>query len=424
MQTAIQFLLAFYSSTFFQASSQETLRYPLSNPVGVKIEKVEVSLKQQSDGWPNIYVLMSSVTYRFTHGPGKVDTLIVITPYGRGAQPFNQAEPTPNNYQYSLTVSGALPGRATPPDSMQVTIGLKGTFREMRLFANDTDFSWSYTTWVRTERIPMPQPPLPDIAGTYDSVAVAGYVIKGSVEAPYTEDERSVITISKDGHLLREFPNVPIDPDWNNFKVESLLGKGSKQLIIEQYSGGAHCCWTYFILDLSANLHVIYDDSIYSDLERDMVFKDIDGDGVTEIIRPVGIFDYFAYLSHVESPFPLVVLKYSDERHRYAVANKLFKKFLMSGMDESIAAVRECHSDTSSDKAADTSETCYSPERARGDRCFPEILSVMLQYIYAGDRDTGWAFFDKWYSGIDKEDMRTKIHLALAGTPVYTELYK
>jgi len=52
------------------------------------------------------------------------------------------------------------------------------------------------------------------------------------------------------------------------------------------------------------------------------------------------------------------------------------------------------------------------------------VLQVVINYVYAGQRDTGWNFFDKWYSLGDKEDMKKKIQDVLAESKIYQELYR
>ncbi|RPJ62490.1 MAG: hypothetical protein EHM23_02965 [Acidobacteria bacterium] len=53
--------------------------------------------------------------------------------------------------------------------------------------------------------------------------------------------------------------SVRDDSDWLNFAVFDLLGNGSKQLIIEEYTGAAHCCWQQAIYELAAEPKLIYE---------------------------------------------------------------------------------------------------------------------------------------------------------------------
>jgi len=46
--------------------------------------------------------------------------------------------------------------------------------------------------------------------------------------------------------------------DFLNFAVFDLLASGRRQLIIEDFSGGAHCCWEQEIYDLAAEPKLIY----------------------------------------------------------------------------------------------------------------------------------------------------------------------
>ncbi|MBK9118782.1 MAG: hypothetical protein IPM18_04160 [Phycisphaerales bacterium] len=93
---------------------------------------------------------------------------------------------------------------------------------------------------------------------------------------------------------------------------QDVTGTGSPSLIVVDYSGGAHCCWTYYVLDLAPPRIVAVLDTTTAGY-----FDDLDDDGVYEFITADPTFDYWN-ASHAESPFPRVVLAFRAGRYRLA----------------------------------------------------------------------------------------------------------
>jgi len=80
------------------------------------------------------------------------------------------------------------------------------------------------------------------------------------IERRLTAQKIPEIRLLRKGALVRSLVNeVDSDylRDYNQFGLFPLLSPNSKQLIIQQYSGGAHCCTSYrFYLDIGASLEV------------------------------------------------------------------------------------------------------------------------------------------------------------------------
>jgi hypothetical protein len=86
---------------------------------------------------------------------------------------------------------------------------------------------------------------------------------------------------------------------------EDVNGDGSADVVFEGYSGGAHCCWTYYIVSLGESPKLLA--QFYN--ERGAAFVRNTGTGHMEIATLDGGFDYFDSLSHAETPFPSVYLR-------------------------------------------------------------------------------------------------------------------
>ena len=81
-------------------------------------------------------------------------------------------------------------------------------------------------------------------------------------------------------------------------------GDGSPDLVLESYSGGVHCCWTYYFISLGIKPGLI----LKLENNRDIGFYKAKN-GTVEMVTLDGAFDYFDEVCHACSPFPLVHLR-------------------------------------------------------------------------------------------------------------------
>ncbi len=103
--------------------------------------------------------------------------------------------------------------------------------------------------------------------------------------------------------------NVFLSEDDISFEILSdskdINGDGIPDLVLEAYSGGAHCCWTYYIVSLGSPPGLI----TKFENKRAASFVIDEKSGATEIVTLDGAFDYFDGLCHACTPFPLVYLR-------------------------------------------------------------------------------------------------------------------
>lgn len=82
---------------------------------------------------------------------------------------------------------------------------------------------------------------------------------------------------------------------------------GQLEAVVEYRSGGAHCCYTYLIYK-KAKTKLKLIGSIYLGDSSEPVFKDMDNDGVMEMLALDSRLAYFGGLCFACSPFlPLIV---------------------------------------------------------------------------------------------------------------------
>jgi hypothetical protein len=179
-----------------------------------------------------------------------------------------------------------------------------------------------------------------------------------------------------------------------------IFGEGHPALVLEGWSGGAHCCWTYSIVDLGAKPSILPD--IGNEI-RFFFFKDRSR-GRYRVLTYDGAFDYFDDMCHACSPLPKVVLevnngKLRDVSSQYVAAydHDIAKAMREWEFADDGEAFRDCKS------AADPeAKAQYQDARGAG-------LEVVLSYLYSGRDRQAWQALDELWPVSDKERMKKLI---------------
>jgi hypothetical protein len=242
-----------------------------------------------------------------------------------------------------------------------------------------------------------------------DMLSVAGYSVERSFD-PRTKLSSAII--KRGGKVLARFRNGGLGKESTEFGLFPFLGRDSKQLVILQYTGGAHCCWIYKIYELTPRLRSLFDGEDYGidSIGYTLTPVDIDKDGQYEFTQAVMTFDYF-HLSHASSVFPTAVFAYDRRKRKYLPANRRFSDYLLQGIEEDIKNANSV--------AAKSNPAVIDWGR---EKYLSAMLKVMTKYIYAGKEAAGWEFFDREYKLNDKAKLRSDIRKALENDPIYQAL--
>lgn len=253
---------------------------------------------------------------------------------------------------------------------------------------------------------------LSEVLAGEDAISHAGYVVTKTAVTDKGEDYW-VATVTRNGVPQGNFGAARVK--WMiDFGLFPVLGGDENQLVIQIFSGGAHCCYSYRIIDLTPDFRVIYDSDEYSGaVGYDLKPMDMEGDGILEFTQTIMTFDYFDRLSHARSPLPTVVFKYDTKRHTYLPANNLFPGYVLDGIDDFKAEAEKLGAEAPATATYDDSSGEY----------LSAMLNVVLRYIYAGERRQAWAFYEMEYKAPDKAAMQTKLQQALDSDPVYRATY-
>jgi hypothetical protein len=235
------------------------------------------------------------------------------------------------------------------------------------------------------------------------------------IECKLTGQAVPEIRLSRKGKLIRSLVNeVDSDylRDYNRFGLFPLLSPNSKELIVEQYSGGAHCCTSYRFYELGSEPLLLYDSDDYP-VGYEPFFTDLDADGVYEFSQPLLTFDYFDSCSHADSAFPVAIFNFDAKSRRYKPANRAFAREILKELPRYEKELNEFR------KAHKPSEEVPVHGEYLG-----KVLQVLVTYLYAGKIQQGWAFFEREYQLPDKAKIRQEIEDELAKDTVYLAVAK
>ncbi|HMF57801.1 MAG TPA: hypothetical protein VK619_15770 [Pyrinomonadaceae bacterium] len=224
----------------------------------------------------------------------------------------------------------------------------------------------------------------------------------------------STATIKKGRRVLAILRNGWFLEDSTRIGLFSFLGGDNKQLIVEQYTGGAHCCWIYKIYNLSTDFRLLFDGTRYGidEVGYELNLVDIDHDGRYEFTQSEMAFDYF-HMSHAVSRFPTVVFAYDERAREYRPANARFAEYVLRGIEQDIEEVKKLNG-----------QTLPADESFVREKIFSAVIQVLLKYIYSGRETEGWSFYDRNYKLSDREQMRAEIKKQLKSSIIYNSIYR
>ncbi|MBN1287771.1 MAG: hypothetical protein JXB47_20395 [Anaerolineae bacterium] len=206
-----------------------------------------------------------------------------------------------------------------------------------------------------------------------------------------------ITTLETPGGVIDQFD---LATALNGLSGVDITGEGNPDVIIERFTGGAHCCFSMVVYDLgevaTKVLHT-------RDSECGGRFEDLDGDGVFEFLTCDDVFAY-AYCPYVSSPFAKVIMQYNPDVREYIPAGAAFADRYAADIAEHTALAEN----TAPGEMGEWDET---------NKC--SALPVVLDYLYSGQTEQAWAEFERLYLFEDAEAFRAEIEEAL----IFSDLY-
>jgi hypothetical protein len=183
-----------------------------------------------------------------------------------------------------------------------------------------------------------------------------------------------IATVSVDGTVLAM---VEMARDFGELTGRDITGDGSPDLIIETYSGGAHCCFSTLVYQLGSHLTKALETPLSN---CGVSFEDLDGDGVFEVITCDDSFAY-TYCPYAATPAVKVILRYNPGQG-YLPASPQYEAWYADDVAYHTAMAREAVPGELGEW--DSSTKCA-------------VLPLVLDFLYTGQPERAWEAMAAWY---------------------------
>ena len=196
--------------------------------------------------------------------------------------------------------------------------------------------------------------------------------------------------------------------------VGDVDGDGREELILESYSGGAHCCFSYLIFSLGEAPALM---ARFEALDSGAMLKDDDGDGIIEFHSQDMAFAYFGAPFATSVRVPIVVVYDNGAFH---LAEHFMRRPAPSE-DEWEKRAGGVRADSGNKEVMDM--TFDSEEWGRVP---PSLWRNMLDFIYSGNGELAWEFLDELWPGDKpgKDAFRKDFEAQLARSAYYDDILK
>jgi len=227
------------------------------------------------------------------------------------------------------------------------------------------------------------------------SKQLQGYILKieQKKDIKYEDYQCRASVISPGGKVIFQADDSGME--LNKITGKDLNGDGRPDAVFEGYSGGAHCCWTYWIVSLGDRPGLIQK----IENETAASFQDINKDGRIEIRTLDGAFDYFDSMAHAYTPFPTVIFRL-EGRTLKDVGYECKDVY-----DRDIAKMRS-ELDPS---ALDRFRTGKNINDGELDETISTVLTIVLDYLYSGREQAAWQALREMWPSYDVPRIRKKI---------------
>jgi hypothetical protein len=186
--------------------------------------------------------------------------------------------------------------------------------------------------------------------------------------------------------------------------MTDITGEGLPDLVISEYTGGAHCCLFLHVFELGPEFRLIQTINVkHSDLAY---FKNLDEDPALELPMNDWTFAYW-HAAFADSPAPDVILKYGGRKYEMAAD-------LMRRPARGTQELNELAADIIS-----------SPEWEDDYERVPvRLWAEMLDLIYTGNMAQAWILLDlAWPEGVEgKQEFLDAFKAQLQTSPFWQDI--
>lgn len=205
---------------------------------------------------------------------------------------------------------------------------------------------------------------------------------KQNPQKPLGIESSKAIIKDLNGNIKAEIQDVIIEPDpkenisgWVPGTLLDLDKDGLEDLVLKNFSGGAHCCFTYQIYSLGKVLKKLGELKLM-DCGENIKLQDLNGDGLWEILTCNAKFTYLKNLPYSQSPFPPQVFGLINGK--YVNIDKQNIKIFDEDIAEQKRNLVESYSDST-------------------------VIQIVLNYLLSGRESQAWQEFEQLYTSANKE---------------------
>ena len=252
------------------------------------------------------------------------------------------------------------------------------------------------------EKIPVPPPALSP-GGSYrleDEVLIGAYGIRYWHNTDSQTGFDDIVFIEKTGI---ESIKIETASEIAPLTGADINGDGYPEVIIETYTGGAHCCFGTQVYSLGETPTLILKKP---ESNAGGLFQDLDGDRIYEFVTYDDIFAY-QYCPYVSSPFVKVIMVYDAKKESYLPSSPNFpEEYTDDIAEDTIGAERVARANVSESGEWDETTKC-------------SVLPLVLDYIYLGDLETARSELDRVYTFDDLDQFWNEVMLIIQDSPLY-----
>jgi len=180
-------------------------------------------------------------------------------------------------------------------------------------------------------------------------------------------------------------------------------GDGFPDLIVSDWSGGAHCCYTTSVYSVGDEPKEIL--ALSTGNCGPGEFEDLDGDGTLELVTCDDQFGY-TYCTFADSPFPRVVYAYDRARGAYTPATPRYAAHFRNELATSL-------------EQAQTWMAAAGGKDPGLDKC--RLLRPALGLMYSGRFDDGLVLIRGLYRGADRDAFERDLVARVRQSPLWVE---
>ena len=206
-----------------------------------------------------------------------------------------------------------------------------------------------------------------------------------------TAKYETTFTIKKNGKKIYE---ENLTDNVYDILQEQFQPGGKKYFLIHLYSGGAHCCSSLLVAEVSGDKFVVLDSGFYGN--SGFMLEDLDKNGTKEIVSGNDMFAY-AFTNYAETRFPLRVQKFENNKLVEITGNfkgdliyelGFFEEDLNELIKEGFACPEKDDEDTFNTDAGSVKTI---------------LAAIVADYYSMGQVERGYELVEKVYKCVDKD---------------------